>query len=185
MDLDEVENGLLRRSADRHICAIPASLPLVHTFVARKTRGRNPISATRSPTTVSALPYIGEVSIRRAPAPVNRVSTSFSGMRAAALLPTSKACQVPSLMTGIASPEDGIGRVIISAVAIALFSSVGHNKVAAPAAPSNISRRPIIVLRLHDADCPSPQPSPRRQGEGVRGAAEDGRGGVRIRFASF
>jgi hypothetical protein len=120
-------------------------LPLVHTFVARKTRGRNPISETRSPTTVSALPYIGELSIMRPPASVNRVRTSFNGVRAAVLFPTSKACQVPSPMTGIASPDDGIERVIIVSAAIA-FVLKKSGAVAPPASVRTTSRR--VTLRL-------------------------------------
>src|ERR1051326_2183246 len=137
--------GLFMRSAERRICAMPTSLPLVHTFVARKTRGRNPNSGTRSPTTVSALPYIGDESIMRPPASTNSRNTSLSGARAAALSPKSKACQVPSPMTGIASPVDGIGRVIIPDAAMT-FVLVNTGTDAAPLAPLMKRRRVVLDL---------------------------------------
>ena len=47
---------------------MPASRPEVQTLVARKALSRVPAAASRSPTTPSALPYIGELSITEPPA---------------------------------------------------------------------------------------------------------------------
>ena len=63
------------------------------------------------PTTVSELPYIGDESMTFPPRATNVFSTSSSGARAAGLASTSKVCQVPRPITGIASPDDGIRRV--------------------------------------------------------------------------
>src|ERR1700720_89489 len=139
--------GLRNSSAQRRICAIPRSFPLVHTLVARKTRGRNPGSATRSPVTASARPYIGEVSIIRPPASTSCRSTALSGARAPSSAPTSKTCEVPSPMTGIASPEDGIGRVIIGPAAMA-FILASSGTIAAPANPRKRSRRDVLNLAV-------------------------------------
>src|SRR5215213_4310887 len=130
--------GHCSSSADRRICAVPASRPLVQTFVARKTRGRRPASATRSPVAASARPYIGEVSIMRPPASASTRSTAASFSRAGSPGPISNTCQVPSPITGIASPLDGIGRVIIvpapAAISPPLLSKI------APAAPAIVPR---------------------------------------------
>jgi len=82
-------------------------------LVARKARVRASISASSSPVTASARPYIGELSIIRPPASKSSRSTSRSGRRAASPAPASKARHVPSPMTGIASPVEGIGRINI------------------------------------------------------------------------
>ena len=58
----------------------------------------------------SARPYIGEVSIMRPPASASIRSTARSFWRAGSPGPTSNTCQVPSPITGIASPLDGIAR---------------------------------------------------------------------------
>src|SRR5260370_37669176 len=102
-------------SAERFICAIPASRHEVHTLVAIKADSRASSPASKSPTTPSARPYIGELSIILAPPAKNNRSTSASVRRVAAPPPTSKACQVPSPMTGRDSPVLGIGLVIIVA----------------------------------------------------------------------
>jgi len=53
-----------------------------------------------SPSTRSAVEYIGEVSIRRAPEAKNASSTSLRGARSAADSPTSKVREVPKPMMG-------------------------------------------------------------------------------------
>jgi hypothetical protein len=69
------------------------------------------VLAISAPITASELPYIGDESTMRPPAATcsRRMSprTRRSGESAA---PTSNVSQVPSPMTGIASPVDGIGR---------------------------------------------------------------------------
>src|SRR5262249_26372732 len=82
--------------------------------------GRMPISASRSPVTASARPYIGDVSMMRPPSSSSRCSTPRNGRLSVSPEPTSKARQVPSPITGIASPDDGIGRVIIAAADVRL-----------------------------------------------------------------
>ncbi len=98
------------RLAERRIWATPLSRPVVHTLVARNARGRAARSATRSPLTPSARPYIGELSIILALEAKSRRTTSRNGRRAFSSAPTSNTGQVPRPMTGIASPVDGIGR---------------------------------------------------------------------------
>src|SRR5260370_27970811 len=105
-----------KSAAGRFIWAIPASRPEVHTLVAIKADSRASSSVSKSPTTPSARPYIGELSIILAPPAKNNRSTSASVLRVAAPPPTSKACQVPSPMTGRASPVLGIALVIIAAL---------------------------------------------------------------------
>src|SRR6516164_2962654 len=111
---------VLSSSAERRICAIPCSRAEIQTLVARKARLRARIAASKSPTTASARPYIGEVSITDAP-PSNsacRIARRLS--RAAALppasptSPASNVCQVPSPITGSISPLFGIGRASIA-----------------------------------------------------------------------
>src|SRR5580704_2809025 len=101
--------------AERRICSIPSSRPVVHTLVARKLRDRARNSASRSPVTASARPYIGEVSIIRPSSSSSRFSTWRNGRLPVSSEPTSKARHVPRPMTGIGSPVDGTGRVIIAA----------------------------------------------------------------------
>src|SRR5580693_9148565 len=101
--------------AERRICSIPRSRPVVHTLVARKLRDRARNSASRSPVTASARPYIGEVSIIRPSSSSSRFSTWRNGRLPVSSEPTSKARHVPRPMTGIGSPVDGTGRVIIAA----------------------------------------------------------------------
>ena len=102
--------SVLNRAIDRFICAMPLSRPEVQTLVARKALLRVPAAASRSPTTPSAGPYIGELSITEPPA-ANRISsTPASGRRSSGRLPTSKVRQVPQPTTGSISPEEGILR---------------------------------------------------------------------------
>ena len=96
---------------DSFICAMPASRPWVQTLVARNALSRVPAAASRSPTTPSDWPYIGELSITEPPASNSTFSTSARGARSAADGPTSKVCQVPQPTTGSASPVEGILRV--------------------------------------------------------------------------
>src|SRR5690242_12384017 len=100
-----------KSSAERWICAIPSARPCVQTLVARNAWSRIPEAERRSPTTASARPYMGEESTMRPPPSMRRRSTSPRAARNAASLPISKLCQVPSPITGIASPLDGTGRV--------------------------------------------------------------------------
>jgi hypothetical protein len=51
-------------------------------------------------------------------------------------------------MTGIASPEDGIGRVIIGSAAIALVVRASSNSAIAEAMPENKLRRSISCVWL-------------------------------------
>src|SRR5262249_39477228 len=111
MNLQQVDRlGPQQLGRTPHL-SIPRSPPVVHTLVARKAPGRAANSASRSPVTASARPYIGQLSMIRPPPSRKRRNTSRSGLRAASSVPTSKARHVPSPMTGRASPVDGIGRV--------------------------------------------------------------------------
>src|SRR5258708_1553567 len=86
---------------------MPERAPRVHTLVARKACWC--ISGLiSSPSTSSALEYIGEVSMRRAPAAKKPSSTSLSGARSAGEAPTSKLREGPSPMTGRSSPLGGV-----------------------------------------------------------------------------
>src|SRR5882724_4691982 len=105
------------RRSDCSIWATPASRPLVHTLVARKRRSATPTWGARSPTTVSAVPYIGDESITRPPSSTKRRRTSASGARSAAAVPTSNVCQVPSPTVGTFSPLEGMARSRIGAAA--------------------------------------------------------------------
>ena len=96
-----------RASARR---GVPLSRPVVQTLVAMKALSRVPAAASRSPTTPSAAPYIGEVSITEPPASNSTLRTSASGARSSGLAPTSKVRQVPQPTTGSISPEEGILR---------------------------------------------------------------------------
>ena len=91
------------------ICCTPASLPLVQTLVARNALAWAFDSASRSPTTCSDEPYMGEESIVLPPASNRTRRTSLNGLRAAASAPTSKVCQVPRPTIGNSSPVFGIG----------------------------------------------------------------------------
>ena len=75
---------------ERCIWAMPLSRPDVQTLVAMKALSRVPAAASRSPTTPSAAPYIGELSITEPPASNNDRSTSTSGARCCGDAPTSK-----------------------------------------------------------------------------------------------
>src|SRR5918994_4714202 len=93
---------------------MPASRPRVQTLVAMKARSRASSSATRSPTTPPARPYIGELSIT-VPPPLNSVRrTLWSGRRWLGEGPTSNVYQVPHPTTGSISPVVGIGLFSIS-----------------------------------------------------------------------
>ena len=87
------------------IWAMPLLRPDVQTLVAMNSFDRMPSVSITSPATCSDGPYIGDESITRAPSVTNSRSTSASGGR----------CHVPRPMTGICSPEEGMGRVITDA----------------------------------------------------------------------
>ena len=91
---------------------------------------RVPAAASRSPTTSSARPYIGELSIAEPPASNSTFSTSARGARSAGEGPTSKVCQVPQPTTGSASPVAGILRVCMRGPVCA---KAGRVSSAAPA----------------------------------------------------
>jgi hypothetical protein len=93
----------------------------------------------------SARPYIGEVSIIRPPASTSACTTARKRPRAGSSAPTSNTCQVPSPTTGIGSPEDGIGRVIIGEAAM-VFNLVKSGIAAAPAPSRTRRERPILVV---------------------------------------
>ena len=100
------------------ICSTPsvAALPDdlgVQTLVAMKARSCC-AGVSRSPSTASAVEYIGDVSMTVAPDAKNACNTSRSGARAESSMPTSNGPDVPSPITGNASPLDGILRVIMS-----------------------------------------------------------------------
>src|SRR6266852_1514037 len=101
------------RANERSIDSIPACLPRVQTFVARKTESRIPSFATRLPITSSDRPYMGDESITRAPSFTNSKRTSSSCFSLSGLRSTSNTFQVPRPITGSFSPDDGIARVSI------------------------------------------------------------------------
>src|SRR4051794_8573792 len=118
VDLDQVQDRALHplgRAPHLRDAGVAAAGPY---FGRENTRGLRPASATRSPVTSSARPYIGEESIIRPPGSVSCFNTARNGCRARSSAPASKTCQVPSPITGMASPEDGIGRVIIVSAAM-------------------------------------------------------------------
>src|ERR1700730_259890 len=143
--------------AERFICSIPASRPEVHTLVAIKADSRASSSATKSPTTPSARPYMGELSMILAPPAKNNRSTSASVRRVAAPPPTSKACQVPSPMTGRASPVLGIGLVIIVAFdgsILFVLRSFRHNLAISSGSHAADNQAPGQQPDNRPLDCP-------------------------------
>ncbi len=125
--------GRFIRSPDCVICWMPSRWPRVHTFVAMNACSRM-AGVMRSPSTPSAVEYIGEVSMSFAPAAKNASSTSFNGARADAELPTSNGPDVPRPSTGISSPLEGIRRVMSGADA----------PLAAPALPEDVAVAAIV-----------------------------------------
>ena len=130
-----------RRSSaiERVICAMPSCSPRVQTLVATKA-WRCIGGVSRSPSTASAVEYIGEVSRTVAPAAKNAPSTTDNGARAPASGPTSKGPDVPRPMTGRASPLDGMRRVSSAPAATPPPAAVedgtpGASSTAAVAAP--------------------------------------------------
>ena len=103
-----------RRASERSISSIPACFPVVQTLVARKSESRRCSSLVRSPMTLSARPYIGEVSTTLPPSWTKRFSTSLSGSRSLGESPTSKVREVPRPTAGIFSPEEGMERIRIA-----------------------------------------------------------------------
>src|SRR5437867_5460741 len=133
-----------RRLNDSSIWRMPASRPLVQTLVARNRCSRTPSSATRSPTTLSDLPYMGDESMTLPPKRTNSRNTSLSGSREDCPAPTSKVCQVPRPTASKDSPVFGIGlRMLESAMANSPVSA----KVPAPSATLTNSRRDIGLAR--------------------------------------
>src|SRR6266545_2413476 len=92
------------------ICRMPACLPLVHTLVATKSFDWTPNSAASWPVTASADPYMGELSMTRAPTSTRTLSASLASAMPRASPPTSKACQVPRPTAGSSSPDRGMRR---------------------------------------------------------------------------
>jgi hypothetical protein len=128
---------------DSFIWAMPASRPWVQTLVARKALSRVPAAASRSPTTPSDLPYIGELSITEPPASNSTFSTSARGCRSAGAGPTSKVCQVPQPITPSGSPLDVMARVCMrgNGLGAALCACSGATaSCAATAAPRRRKR---------------------------------------------
>ena len=148
-----------RRSKDWFICAMPASRPSAHTFVAANTTPAARASRRRSPVTCSARPYIGEESITIPPPSMNAATTAASGARAAASSPTSNVREVPIPITGNCSPLDGIGRRI--RVACAAAPSACPARPAA-AAPRMTSRR--LIIASPPSDFVAPMLTPLRPG---------------------
>src|SRR5215207_5875864 len=98
---------------DSSIWAGPFEPDRVHTLSAEKSSGGLPRTARPSPTTDCDDPYIGEESIKRPPLAKKLCMTSAREARASASSPTLKVIQVPRPTRGRASPDDGIGLVII------------------------------------------------------------------------
>ncbi len=121
-----------RRSNDRCMESIPACLPLVQTLVARKSELRRCSSLVRSPITLSARPYIGELSITLPPSWTKRARTSLSGCRSLGEAPTSNTCQVPRPTAGIFSPVAGMAR---DSIVVSSAARSGIEQRAAAAAP--------------------------------------------------
>src|SRR5690606_27844124 len=105
-----------------------------------------PRPLTRSPTTCSERPYIGEESTTEPPASTSRPSTSPSSARSAAFGPTSKVCHVPTPTTGSRSPLDGIGRV--SSADLGAAAPVMSGKAALQPAARSSRRRLRSTARL-------------------------------------
>src|SRR5262245_15854080 len=122
---------------------MPRSRPVIHTLVATNSVSSTPRSAVRSPTTDSAVPYIGDESITRPPRATKRSSTLLRGARSAAESPTSKVRHVPRPTAGIASPLRGMRRSSRRACAPARVGAAGP---AAAAAISASAVRRVIGL---------------------------------------
>src|SRR5688500_7248675 len=134
--------GCLSSAIERCIWSMPFCSPRmpepgVHTFVAMNAWPCC-CGVRRSPSTASAVEYIGEVSISVAPAAKNAPRTSRSGVRAAASVPTSKGPEVPRPTAGSASPVEGILRSSI----LAAPSSLAADEVtpAIAATPLNVRK---------------------------------------------
>src|SRR5436190_3145776 len=137
-----------KRSIERSIIWIPASLPAVQTLVAIKSESRKCNLAASSPMTPSAGPYIGEESITRPPRLTNRDITSSSCLLFSGVRLTSNTFQVPSPMTGSFSPEEGIARAsILDDWVAACARNVGICN-STPAAPAPISLDASRRVRL-------------------------------------
>lgn len=80
-------------------------------------------------------PYMGDESIIRPPASKNARMTFVQLSRAALSSPTLNVIQLPSPMTGMASPLDGMRRVMIGPRAWAAATS-GQSAAVAPVASS-------------------------------------------------
>ena len=72
----------------------------------------------KSPTTLSELPYIGEVSTTLPPSLFISLRTCIKGSLSCLLFSTSNVCQVPNPTTGIFSFEEGINRFTISSLGL-------------------------------------------------------------------
>ena len=121
---------------------MPLSRPEVQTLVAMKALLRVPAAASRSPTTASAAPYIGEVSITEPPASNRTLSTSASGARSSGRRPTSKVRQVPQPTMGSISPEEGILRWCMRVPVCARVPPAAST--VAPASPSKVERVKVM-----------------------------------------
>src|SRR3569623_600179 len=100
-----------RSRSDRCICSMPARLPPVQTFVATKASSRSWCRERRSPTTSSALPYIGELSTTRPPQSNSASSTWPRCAIPTGSRPTSNPSHVPQPMTGSGIAVEGMRRV--------------------------------------------------------------------------
>ena len=106
------------KSSERSMDLIPASRPVVHTFVARKSESWSLNLVAISPTTFSASPYMGDESTSVPPSLTKLRNTSSSGARSAAAEPALKTRAVPSPIAGSFSPEEGMARCSIVAVLV-------------------------------------------------------------------
>src|SRR4029077_17907769 len=183
--------GVLSSSPECVICSTPERAPEVHTLVASTARACC-CGVRSSPNTRSALEYMGEVSMRRAPPAKNPASTCASGSRCAADSPTSKGPEVPNPITGNSSPLEGTLRVS-RAAPLGATTLVETAMAAAMLMPPESSSRRFIVsdergVRLHHARGPAldhPR-EPERDGEHLRGIEGGGAdlGGIELTLAA-
>ena len=108
---------------------------------------------------------MGDESITVPPASNISATSALSGARLPSPAPTSKVCQVPTPTIGRASPDDGIGRVVIGAAHRLAATAPGHAKAAPAAAesarkPRRGSAGPIGSVAPFNRPSPAAYPEP-------------------------
>src|SRR6478735_7152504 len=130
----------------------PRAPGAIHTLSAEKRCGGLPSFFKPAPMTSCEEQYIGEESIIRPPASKKLRMTSVQSARATRSSPTLKVIQLPSPITGNASPLDGIRRVIKAPCGV--VPAAGPSAALAPSASriwSKWRRRGCKVCSMEDS----------------------------------